>query len=161
MLDSITNLSSLLSRPDLICSDAFVGGKWVSAEDGKTIDVTNPARGDVIAQVPDLSRAEVAKAIAAAETARHIWAARTAKDRANVLRKWFDLLIANQEDLAIMMTAEQGKPLAEARGEIVYGASFVEWFAEEAKRIYGETIPSHSPNTRITVIKQQIGRAHV
>ncbi|MCF2904901.1 NAD-dependent succinate-semialdehyde dehydrogenase [Octadecabacter sp. CECT 8868] len=159
MLDSTTDLKSMLSRPDLVCTDAFVAGKWVQAKSGKTFDVTNPARGDVIAKVADLSRTEIADAIDAAEKARHIWAARTGKDRANVLRKWFDLLMANQEDLAIIMTAEQGKPLAEARGEVAYGASFVEWFAEEAKRVYGETIPSHMPNARITVIKQPIGVA--
>ena len=159
MLDSITDLPSRLTRPDLICSDAFVGGKWVQAKDGKTFDVTNPARGDVIATVADLGRGEIADAIAAADAARHAWAARTGKDRANVLRKWFELMMANQEDLAVIMTAEQGKPLAEARGEIAYGASFVEWFAEEAKRIYGETIPAHLPNARITVIKQPIGVA--
>jgi len=159
MLNSITDLPSLLTRPDLIRTDAFVNGKWVQAKDGKTFDVINPARGDVIAQIADLSRAEVADAIHAAETARHVWAARTAKDRANVLRKWFDLVMANQEDLAIIMTAEQGKPLAEARAEIGYGATFIEWFAEEAKRIYGETIPGHLPNVRITVIKQPIGVA--
>ena len=159
MLNSITDLPSLLTRPDLICTDAFVNGKWVQAKDGKTFDVVNPARGDIIAQIADLSRIEVADAIHAAETARHVWAARTAKNRANVLRKWFDLVMANQEDLAIIMTAEQGKPLAEARAEIGYGATFIEWFAEEAKRIYGETIPGHLPNARITVIKQPIGVA--
>jgi len=159
MLAATTNLPSLLSRPDLICTQAFVDGRWIDAKDGRTFDVVNPARGDVIAQVADLGRDEIAQAIAAADTARHIWAARTGKDRANTLRKWFDLLIANQDDLAIIMTAEQGKPLTESRGEIVYGASFVEWFAEEAKRIYGETIPGHLPNARITVIKQPIGVA--
>ncbi|WP_375254681.1 NAD-dependent succinate-semialdehyde dehydrogenase [Yoonia sp.] len=159
MLDAITNLKSMLSRPDLVCTDAFVAGAWVQARSGATIDVTNPARGDVIAQVPDLSRDEVADAIAAAEKAQKPWAARTAKERANVLRKWFDLTMANQEDLAIIMTAEQGKPLAESRGEIGYGASFIEWFAEEAKRIYGETIPAHMSDKRITVIKQPIGVA--
>ncbi|MGJ8610554.1 MAG: NAD-dependent succinate-semialdehyde dehydrogenase, partial [Octadecabacter sp.] len=159
MLDSTTDLKSMLTRPDLVCTDAFVGGKWGPAKDGKTFDVTNPARGDVIAQVADLSRAEIADAIDAADKARHAWAARTGKDRAGVLRKWFDLLIANTEDLAIIMTAEQGKPLTESRGEIAYGASFVEWFGEEAKRIYGETIPGHMPDKRITVIKQPIGVA--
>ncbi|MFT7107402.1 MAG: succinate-semialdehyde dehydrogenase/glutarate-semialdehyde dehydrogenase [Yoonia sp.] len=131
----------------------------MQAASGKTFAVTNPARGDVIAQVPDLTRAEVAEAIATAEKAQKPWAARAAKERANILRKWFDLLMANQEDLAIIMTAEQGKPLAEARGEVAYGASFVEWFAEEAKRVYGETIPGHMADKRITVIKQPIGVA--
>lgn len=159
MLDSTTDLKSLLSRPDLVCEDAFVSGKWVQARDGKTFDVINPARGDVIAKVADLSRAEIAEAIDAAETARHDWAARTGKDRANVLRKWFELMMEHQEDLAMILTAEQGKPLSEARGEIGYGASFIEWFAEEAKRIYGETIPGHMPDKRIMVIKQPIGVA--
>ncbi len=159
MLDQATDLTSQLTRPDLLCEKAFVGGAWVAAASGKTFDVTNPARGDVIAKVADLSRAEIAQAVSAAEAARHAWAARTGKDRAAVLRKWYDLLIANTEDLAIIMTAEQGKPLTEARGEVAYGASFVEWFAEEAKRVYGETIPGHQPDKRITVIKQPIGVA--
>ncbi len=159
MLDETTNLKSMLSRPDLLCDRAFVGGEWVSAESGKTFDVSNPARGDVIAQVPDLSRAEVAAAIAAAKEAQVPWAALTGKDRAKVLRKWYDLMMEHQEDLAIIMTSEQGKPLSEARGEVAYGASFVEWFGEEAKRVYGETIPGHTANTRITVIKQPIGVA--
>ncbi len=159
MPDDTTNLKSMLTRTDLFCEDAFLAGKWVQAESGKTFDVTNPARGDVIAKVPDLSRAEVTAAIAAAGQAQKEWAARTAKERSSVLRKWFDLTLVNQEDLAIIMTAEQGKPLAEARAEIAYGASFVEWFAEEAKRIYGETIPGHMADKRITVIKQPIGVA--
>ncbi|MEJ6404487.1 NAD-dependent succinate-semialdehyde dehydrogenase [Yoonia sp. 2307UL14-13] len=159
MLDDTTNLKSMLSRPDLICEAAFLGGEWVQAKSGKTFDVVNPARGDVIAKVPDLSRDEVAEAIAAAEKAQKPWAAKTAKERSQVLRKWFDLMMANQEDLAIIMTAEQGKPLAEARGEVAYGASFIEWFAEEARRVYGETIPGHQADKRITVIKQPIGVA--
>ena len=159
MLDQTTDLKSMLTRPDLVCEQAFVSGMWVSAASGKTFDVTNPARGDVIAQVADLSRAEIAEAIEVAETARHDWAALTGKARAQVLRRWFDLMMDNQEDLAIILTAEQGKPLAEARGEIAYGASFIEWFGEEAKRIYGETIPGHMPDKRITVIKQPIGVA--
>ncbi|MEY1556749.1 NAD-dependent succinate-semialdehyde dehydrogenase [Yoonia sp. R2331] len=159
MRDTVTDLKSHLSRPELLCEKAYVGGAWVDAASGKTFPVTNPARGDVIANVADLSRAEIADAITAADKARHAWAARTGKDRAAALRKWHDLMLANTEDLAIIMTAEQGKPLAEARGEVAYGASFVEWFAEEAKRIYGETIPGHQPDKRITVIKQPIGVA--
>ena len=159
MRDQTTDLLSKLSRAELLCDKAFVGGTWVAAKSGKTFDVVNPARGDVIAKVPDLSRAEITTAIAAAEKARHAWAARTGKDRAAVMRKWFDLMMENQEDLAIIMTAEQGKPLTEARGEVAYGASFVEWFGEETKRIYGETIPGHQPDKRITVIKQPIGVA--
>ncbi|KPP89629.1 MAG: bifunctional succinate-semialdehyde dehydrogenase / glutarate-semialdehyde dehydrogenase GabD [Rhodobacteraceae bacterium HLUCCA08] len=152
-----TDLATRLDRPDLLISDAYLGGNWVQAASGATFDVVNPARGDVIAQVADLSREEVAKAIDIADQARHAWAARTAKDRAQVLRRWFDLLMANQEDLARIMTAEQGKPLAEARGEVAYGAAFIEWFGEEAKRLYGETIPGHQPDKRITVIRQPIG----
>ncbi|MEN8896165.1 MAG: NAD-dependent succinate-semialdehyde dehydrogenase [Yoonia sp.] len=159
MLDTTTDLKSLLTRPDLICEDAFVGGDWVAATSGKTIDVTNPARGDVIASVADLDRADVARAIDIARDAQKDWAAQPAKARANVLRKWFDLMMANQKDLATILTAEQGKPMAESRGEIAYGASFIEWFGEEAKRNYGETVPGHMADKRITVIKQPIGVA--
>ncbi|MCG3266935.1 NAD-dependent succinate-semialdehyde dehydrogenase [Yoonia sp. I 8.24] len=159
MLDKSTNLKSMLTRPDLLCEAAFFAGDWVLAQGRASFDVINPARGDVIASVPDLTRAEVNSTIAAAEKAQKSWAARAAKERAQILRKWFDLLMAHQEDLAIIMTAEQGKPLAEARGEVAYGASFIEWFGEEAKRIYGETIPGHMPDKRITVIKQPIGVA--
>ncbi len=159
MLDESTDIKALLKRPDLVCDRAFLGGDWVTAKDGKTFDVSNPARGDVIASLPDLSRAEIALAIDAAHKAQKPWAAKTGKERAKILRKWFDLMMEHQEDLAILMTAEQGKPLSESRGEIAYGASFVEWFGEEAKRVYGETIPGHMPDKRITVIKQPIGVA--
>ncbi len=159
MLDDTTNLTSMLSNPSLVCTQAYVAGKWIDGADGKTFDVTNPARGDVIATVADLDRAQIAQAIDAAYVAQKAWAKRAAKERSNILRKWFDLMMANQEDLAIILTAEQGKPLAEARGEIGYGASFIEWFAEEAKRVYGETIPGHQADKRITVIKQPIGVA--
>ena len=159
MLDETTNLKSLLARPDLVCDKAFAGGEWVAAKSGKTFDVTNPARGDVIAQVADLSREEIADAIDVAYKAQKEWAKLTGKARAGILRKWFDLMMANQHDLGVIMTAEQGKPLTEAKGEIAYAASFVEWFGEEAKRIYGETIPAHLPNSRITVLKQPIGVA--
>ncbi len=159
MRDTPTNLASLLKDPSLLVTKAYVGGQWIDGEDGATFDVTNPARGDVIAQVADLSRAQVAGAIAQAETAQKEWAKKTGKERANILRKWFDLMMENQDDLGIILTAEQGKPLAEAKGEIGYGASFIEFFAEEAKRIYGETIPGHQADKRITVIKQPIGVA--
>ncbi len=119
--------------------------------------MTNPARGDVICEVPNLGRAETARAIKAAEVAQKEWAARTGKERANILRAWFNLMMANQDDLGAILTAEMGKPLAEAKGEVAYGASFIEWFAEEAKRVYGETIPGHMRDKRITVIKQPIG----
>ncbi len=159
MLDTTTDLKAMLHDPSLLETRAFVAGEWVHADDGATFEVRNPARGDVIAHVADLGRAETARAIAAAETARHAWAARTGKERAGVLRKWFDLMTENAEDLALILTAEMGKPLAEAKGEIAYGASFVEWFGEEAKRVYGETIPGHQPDKRITVLRQPIGVA--
>ena len=135
MLDQITNLASLLKDPTLLETRAFVAGEWVGADDGGTFPVTNPARGDVICTVPNLGRAETARAIAAAKAAQKLWAARTGKDRAGVLRAWFNLMVANADDLALILTAEMGKPKAEARGEVLYGASYVEWFAEEAKRI--------------------------
>ncbi|MBY6067291.1 NAD-dependent succinate-semialdehyde dehydrogenase [Leisingera aquaemixtae] len=157
MLDAITDLKSLLKDPSLLETRAYIGGKFADGEG--TFDVSNPARGDVIAQVADTSRAQVAGAIAQAEAAQKDWAKWTGKERANVLRKWYDLMMENQEDLAVILTAEMGKPLAESRGEIAYGASFIEFFAEEAKRIYGETIPGHQRDKRITVLKQPIGVA--
>ena len=159
MLDETTSLASRLTRADLLCEQAYVSGKWSNAADGKTFDVVNPARGDVIAKVADLSRAEVSEAIKTAQAAQKSWAALAAKDRAKIMRKWFDLMMENQEDLAQIMTAEQGKPLTESRGEVAYGASFVEWFGEEAKRAYGQTIPGHMADKRIQVIKQPIGVA--
>ncbi|MDR5654647.1 NAD-dependent succinate-semialdehyde dehydrogenase [Ruixingdingia sedimenti] len=157
MLDTATNLASLLKDPSLLATKAYVAGEWIDADDGTTFPVVNPARGDVICTVPNLGRAETARAIAAAEAAMKDWAARTGKERANLLRKWYDLMMENQEDLGRILTAEMGKPLAEAKGEIAYGASFIEWFAEEAKRIYGETIPGHQRDKRLTVLKQPIG----
>ncbi|SIS87327.1 NAD-dependent succinate-semialdehyde dehydrogenase [Phaeovulum vinaykumarii] len=157
MTDSATRLKSLLKDPSLLATRAYVAGEWIAADDGATFAVTNPAHGDVICEVPDLGRAETARAIAAAQTAMTDWAARTGKERAQILRRWFELMIENQDDLAAILTAEMGKPLAEAKGEIAYGASFIEWFGEEAKRIYGETIPGHMRDKRITVLKQPIG----
>ncbi|MGB0512969.1 MAG: NAD-dependent succinate-semialdehyde dehydrogenase [Paracoccaceae bacterium] len=154
-----TNLKDLLKDPSLLATQGYLAGEWVNGEDGATFDVTNPARGDVIAKVADLSRAQTARAIAAAEAAQKEWAAKTAKERANILRRWYDLMMKNADDLGTILTAEQGKPLAEAKGEIGYGASFIEFFAEEAKRIYGETIPGHQPDKRIMVLKQPIGVA--
>ena len=154
-----TNLKDLLKDPSLLATQGYLAGEWVNGEDGATFDVTNPARGDVIAKVADLSRAQTARAIAAAEAAQKAWAAKTAKERANILRRWYDLMMENADDLGTILTAEQGKPLAEAKGEIGYGASFIEFFAEEAKRIYGETIPGHQPDKRIMVLKQPIGVA--
>ncbi len=157
MLDATTDLKSLLKDPSLLETRAYIGGQFVDGNG--TFEVTNPARGDVIANVADVDRAQTAGAIAQANAAQKEWAKWTGKERAGVLRKWFDLMIENQNDLGIILTAEMGKPLAEAKGEIAYGASFIEFFAEEAKRIYGETIPGHQRDKRITVIKQPIGVA--
>ena len=153
-----TDLKSLLKDPSLLETRAYIGGQWVEGDDG-TFDVTNPARGDVIAEVANLSRAQVAGAIARAEAAQKDWATWTGKERAQVLRKWFDLMMENADDLATILTAEQGKPHAEAKGEIGYGASFIEFFGEQAKRVYGETIPGHQRDKRIMVLKQPIGVA--
>ena len=159
MLDSATDLRSILKDPSLLVEQAYIAGEWVNAADGKTFAVTNPARGDVIANVADMTREDAKRAIEVADKARHEWAARTGKERAAVMRKWFDLMVENADDLAAILTAEMGKPLAEAKGEVLYGASFIEWFGEEAKRVYGETIPGHQRDKRITVLKQPIGVA--
>ncbi|MFN6978151.1 MAG: NAD-dependent succinate-semialdehyde dehydrogenase [Gemmobacter sp.] len=157
MLDTATTLAQTLKDPALLSTRAYVAGEWILADDGGTFPVTNPARGDVICHVPNLGRAETARAIGAAQAAMADWAARPAKERANILRAWFNLMMAAQDDLGRILTAEMGKPLAEAKGEVAYGASFIEWFAEEAKRIYGETIPGHMRDKRITVLRQPIG----
>ncbi|KSV79356.1 hypothetical protein N182_38540, partial [Sinorhizobium sp. GL2] len=136
---------------------ALVGGEWIEADAANAIEVNNPATGEIIGRVPKLGAKETRAAIEAARVAQKTWAARTAKDRAGVLRKWFELMIENKDDLGRILTLEQGKPLTEATGEIVYGASFVEWFAEEARRIYGDLIPGHQPDKRILVMKQPIG----
>ena len=149
------NLLDQLQDKSLLRQACYINGKWVTG--AETLDVTNPASGAVLGTIPNLGRAETADAIQAAEKAQKQWAATPAKTRGQILRKWHDLMMANQEDLARIMTAEQGKPLAEARGEVAYGASFVEFFAEEARRIYGETIPSPWPNARIVVIRQPVG----
>ena len=145
-----------LKRPDLLRQAALIGDRWIEAN-GTGIPVTNPATGDLIGYVPDLGAEETQQAIEAAEIAQVAWAKRTAKDRSNVLRRWFDLMMAHQSDLAALLTAEQGKPLAEATGEIGFGASFLEWFAEEARRAYGEVTPTNAPDKRILTIKQPIG----
>jgi succinate-semialdehyde dehydrogenase/glutarate-semialdehyde dehydrogenase len=148
-------LGDILKDKSLLKEKCYIDGKWVS---GKTaIDVTNPVDESVIGTVPKLGTTETREAIAAAQRAQKDWARKTAKERATILRKWFNLMMENQEDLAQIMTAEQGKPLAESRGEVAYGASFIEFFAEEAKRIYGETIPSPWPTSRMVVIKQPVG----
>ena len=136
---------------------AYINGQWVEADNKATISVTNPATGLVIGSVPNMGVAETRRAIDFANQALPAWRAKTAKERAKILRKWFDLIMQNQEPLAQLMTAEQGKPLEESRGEIAYGASFIEWFGEEAKRLYGETIPGHATDKRLIVIKQAIG----
>ncbi|NOC85460.1 NAD-dependent succinate-semialdehyde dehydrogenase [Ruegeria sp. HKCCD6428] len=158
MLDATTDLKSILKNPELLVTKAYIGGHWVDGDNG-TFKVTNPARGDVVAEVADVSRAQVAGAIAQAEAAQKEWAKLTGKERAAILRRWFDLMMENAEDLGKILTAEQGKPLAEAIGEIGYGASFIEFFGEEAKRVYGETIPGHQRDKRIMVMKQPIGVA--
>ncbi len=146
-----------LKDTQLFRQQAFIDGAWVDADNGQTIKVTNPATGEVLGTVPKMGAAETRRAIEAADKALPAWRALTAKERANKLRRWYELLIENQDDLGRLMTMEQGKPLAEAKGEIVYAASFIEWFAEEAKRIYGDVIPGHQPDKRLIVIKQPIG----
>jgi succinate-semialdehyde dehydrogenase/glutarate-semialdehyde dehydrogenase len=146
-----------LNDSKLFRQQCYIDGVWVDGDSGVTMAVTNPADGAVLGTVPRMGEAETRRAIDAADAALPAWRARTAKERSAVLRRWYELMIENQEDLARLMTAEQGKPLTESRGEIVYGASFVEWFAEEAKRVYGDTIPPHQADKRIVVIKQPIG----
>ncbi|MEP3436103.1 MAG: NAD-dependent succinate-semialdehyde dehydrogenase [Hoeflea sp.] len=153
-----SKLADMLKNPDLVVSAALVGGEWVkTAPGGKTFDVLNPSTGEVITSLPDLGVEETRTAIDAAYVAQKDWAKKTGKDRSAVLRKLFDLMVANADDLGAILTAEMGKPLAEAKGEILYGASFIEWFAEEAKRVYGDVIPGHQPDKRIIVMKQPVG----
>ena len=146
-----------LQDPTLFRQQCYVDGHWLDAKSGRAIDVVNPADGQVIGTVPAFSAAETRAAIEAANRAYPAWRAKTAKERAVILRKWYDLMMANQEDLAIIMTAEQGKPMAESRGEIGYGGSFIEWFAEEGKRAYGDVIPQHLSDKRIVVTKEPVG----
>jgi succinate-semialdehyde dehydrogenase/glutarate-semialdehyde dehydrogenase len=146
-----------LRDPDLLRTRALIGGQWVQADAGATHPVLNPASGEELGTVPVMGAAETRRAIEAAAAAFPAWAARTAKERAAILRRWYELLMANQEDLATLMTAEQGKPLAEAKGEIAYGASFIEWFAEEGKRLYGDIIPGHQTDKRLLVLRQPVG----
>lgn len=151
------NLQDRLEDPTLLRNRGYIDGAWTDADSGAVVDVEDPASGETIATVPDMGRTETRRAIEAAQAAWPAWRARPAKERSAILRRWFEAIMANQEDLAILMTAEQGKPLAESRGEIAYGASFVEWYAEEAKRIYGDIIPHHANGKRIMVLKQPIG----
>lgn len=146
-----------LQDADLLRTRAFIDGAWRDADDGGATPVHNPANGEVIAEVARCGEAETRRAIDAAHRAHLQWRRRTAKERSNALRRWFDLIMANQEDLATIMTLEQGKPLAESRGEVAYGAAFFEWFAEEAKRVYGDTIPGPSNDKRVLTIKQPVG----
>ena len=146
-----------LKDPTLFREACYINGAWVGAGSNETIDVTNPASGELLGTIPKMGADETRQAIEAANAAYPAWRAKTAKERAAILRKWFDLMMENQEDLARMMTAEQGKPLKESMGEIVYAASFIEWFAEEGKRVYGDTIPQHAPGKRIVVTKEPIG----
>src|SRR3954471_11420756 len=155
---SIAKVASLsLKDSKLFREQCYIDGAWLDADARKTNAVHNPATGAVLGSVPRMGGIEAKRAIEAAERAWPAWRAKTAKERSVILRKWFDLMMANQEDLAKLLTAEQGKPLAESRGEIVYGASFIEWFAEEGKRIYGDVIPQHQPDKRIVVLKEPIG----
>lgn len=157
MAKSAGVLEMTFADPQLFREAAYVDGKWIVAEDGASIPVDNPATGVIIGRVPKLSAAQTRHAIDAANRAFATWSKKTGKERAAVLRRWFDLVMANQDDLARLMTLEQGKPLVEARGEVAYAASFLEWFGEEAKRIYGDTIPQHQADKRIVVLKQPIG----
>src|SRR5579862_6809104 len=146
-----------LRDPELLRTRAFIGGEWVTAASGATHEVKNPASGEVLGTVPVMGAAETRRAIEAASAALPAWAARTAKERAAILRRWYELLMTHQDDLATLMTAEQGKPLAEAKGEIAYAASFIEWFAEEGKRLYGDVIPGHQSDKRLLVLRQPVG----
>ena len=146
-----------LNNPDLLRNACLVAGEWVRAGSGETIIVTNPANGEIVGEVPSLAADEIEQAVDVSQRAFSTWSRLAAKDRSTVLRRWFDLMVAHADDLAALMTAEQGKPLAEARGEALYAASFVEWFAEEGKRIYGDVIPSHGADKRIIVLKEPIG----
>jgi succinate-semialdehyde dehydrogenase / glutarate-semialdehyde dehydrogenase len=146
-----------LRDPELLRNRAFIGGKWVDAKGGATHAIMNPATRENIGTVPNMGQAETRAAIEAASRAFPAWAKLTAKERAVILRRWYELLMANQEDLATIMTAEQGKPLAESKGEIGYGASFIEWFAEEGKRLYGDVIPPHQADRRLLVLRQPVG----
>jgi len=146
-----------LNDPDLFRQQCYIDGQWADAESGATLDVTNPATGETLGTVPRMGEAETRRAVETAARAWPSWRAKTAQERSALLRKWFELMLENQEDLAVLMTAEQGKPLAESRGEIGYAASFIEWFAEEGKRVYGDVIPPHQADKRIVVIKEPVG----
>jgi succinate-semialdehyde dehydrogenase/glutarate-semialdehyde dehydrogenase len=156
-MHTLTTPALELKNPSLFREACHVDGQWIPADSGQTLAVDNPATGEVIGKVPKAGAAETKRAIEAANRAFLPWSKKTAKERAGILRRWFDLMMTNQEDLARLMTVEQGKPLTESRGEVAYAAAFLEWFGEEAKRIYGDTIPQHQADKRIVVIKQPIG----
>lgn len=146
-----------LSRKDLFKQQAFIDGQWLDADSGETLEVINPATGEVLGTVPKMGQAETRRAIEAAEQAQKLWRSKSAKERAIILRKWFDLVMLHQDDLARIMTLEQGKPLAEAKGEIAYGAAYLEWYGEEGKRAYGDVIPGPASDRRIVVTKEPVG----
>jgi succinate-semialdehyde dehydrogenase/glutarate-semialdehyde dehydrogenase len=150
-------VSISLADKNLLKTGAYINGQWVASDTGETLDVINPATGEVIAKVASCGTAETRRAIEAAQAAQLEWRQRSIKERAVILRKWFNLMMESQEDLAQILTAEQGKPLAEARGEIAYGASYIEWFAEEGKRVYGDVIPHSTADKRLVCIKQPVG----
>ena len=156
MLDKV-NLNSLIKDKELLKQKAYIGGKWVESQSNKKFDVFNPSTGDLITSVPDMGIKDTREAIDKAYEAFPAWSKKTAKERASVLQKFFQLMLESSDDLASILTAEMGKPIAEAKGEIVYGASFIEWFAEEGKRVYGETIPGHQNDKRLIVLKQPVG----
>src|SRR5215468_1897087 len=149
--------ATLLSEPDLLLDRGYVGGAWIEADDRAAFEVVNPATGEVLGEVPRMGVAETRRAIAAAADAFPGWRSLLARDRARILRRWADLLVDHEDDLALLLTSEQGKPIAEAKAEIVYAASFLEWFGEEAKRVYGDTIPTYMHDRRVVVLKQPIG----
>ena len=151
------DLNMPITDSNLVREQCFIDGQWVDADSGETMDVTNKATGEILGSVPKMGKDETRRAIEAANAALPAWRAKTAKERAVILRKWFELMLENQQDLATLMTAEQGKPMAESMGEVVYAASFIEWFAEEGKRLYGDTIPTFAPDKRIIVVKEPIG----
>ncbi|OTG90843.1 NAD-dependent succinate-semialdehyde dehydrogenase [Acinetobacter sp. ANC 3813] len=146
-----------LKNSELLKQQVYINGQWLDADDGKSLPVTNPATDEIIGRVPSVSAAQVEQAVQAAEAALEGWKQKTAKDRSALLRTWFNLIVENQEDLAVILSTEQGKPITESRGEILYGASFIEWFAEEAKRTYGDVIPHDKQGRRLVVIKQPVG----
>ncbi|MEP6656808.1 MAG: NAD-dependent succinate-semialdehyde dehydrogenase [Betaproteobacteria bacterium] len=155
--DSLDRSFPSLKDPSLLRQQAYINGQWVDADNGATIDVSDPATGRQIGTAPDMGAAETRRAIEAADAASPAWRKKTAKERSVILRKWYDLMMANLDDLALILTTEQGKPLSEAKGEVTIGAAYIEWFAEEARRIYGDTIPTFATDRRLLVIKQPVG----